>query len=230
MAFETPILAPSLLAADFTRLGEEINQCLSSNIRWLHCDIMDGHFVPNISYGPFIVDAVRQAAPETFLDVHLMIENPDQFVEPFSKAGANLISVHYESCPHLHRTIQHIRSMGCQTGVVINPATSVDLLYPILPDVDLVLVMSVNPGFGGQSFIESAYQKVYKLNAIRKQLNLNYLIEVDGGVQSKNATELIRKGADVLVAGSSVFKKEKSIPNAIQDLRTKMNAGRSDMV
>jgi len=229
MAFETPILAPSLLAADFTRLGEEINQCLSSNIRWLHCDIMDGHFVPNISYGPFIVNAVCRAAPETFLDVHLMIENPDQYVDAFAEAGANLITVHYETCPHLHITIQHIKSLGCQTGVAINPATSIDLLYPILPDVDMVLVMSVNPGFGGQSFIESAFQKVYKLNAIRKQLNLNYLIEVDGGVQKKNATELIRKGADVLVAGSSVFKKE-SIPNAIQDLRAKMNAGRADMV
>jgi ribulose-phosphate 3-epimerase len=158
-----------------------------------------------------------------------MIENPDQYVDAFAEAGANLITVHYETCPHLHRTIQHIKSLGCQTGVAINPATSIDLLYPILPDVDMVLVMSVNPGFGGQSFIESAFQKVYKLNAVRKQLNLNYLIEVDGGVQKKNATELIRKGADVLVAGSSVFKKE-SIPNAIQDLRAKMNAGRADMV
>ena len=229
MAFNTPILAPSLLAADFTRLGDEIDSCLKSNIQWLHCDIMDGHFVPNISYGPFVVDAIRRAAPESFLDVHLMIEDPDKYIEHFSKAGAKLISVHQETCPHLHSTIQRIKNHGCLSGVAINPATSVDLLYPILPDVDMVLVMSVNPGFGGQSFIESSYQKVYKLNAIRKQLNLNFLIEVDGGVGSNNATKLIQKGADVLVAGSSVFKKE-SIADAIKDLTTKMNAGRTDVV
>lgn len=229
MAFETPILAPSLLAADFTRLGEEINQCLTSEIEWLHCDIMDGHFVPNISYGPFVVDAIQRAAPETFLDVHLMIEDPDQYIDLFSKAGAGMITVHYETCPHLHSTIQHIKSKDCLTGVAINPATSIDLLYPILPDIDMVLVMSVNPGFGGQSFIESTYQKIYKLNAIRKQLNLNYLIEVDGGVHSGNAAGLIQKGADVLVAGSSVFKKD-SIPGAIKELKAKMNAGRADVV
>lgn len=229
MAIEPPILAPSLLAADFTRLGEEINDCLSANIEWLHCDIMDGHFVPNISYGPFIVEAIRRAAPDTFLDIHLMIENPGKFVVPFSKAGANMITVHQETCPHLHSTIQHIKSTGCRAGVAINPATPVDLLYPILPEVDMVLVMSVNPGFGGQSFIESSYQKVYKLNEIRKQMNMTYLIEVDGGVGSKNATKLIQKGADVLVAGSSVFKAE-NVKEAIEELRTKMNAGRTDMV
>ena len=229
MAFNTPILAPSLLAADFTHLGDEIDSCLKSNIQWLHCDIMDGHFVPNISYGPFIVNAIQQAAPESFLDVHLMIEDPDKYIKHFSKAGAKLISVHQETCPHLHSTIQRIKSHGCLAGVAINPATSVDLLYPILPDVDMVLVMSVNPGFGGQSFIESSYQKIYKLNAIRKQLNLNFLIEVDGGVGSDNATKLIQKGADVLVAGSSVFKKE-NIAEAIKDLTSKMNAGRTDVV
>lgn len=229
MTEQSPILAPSLLAADFTRLGDEINDCLASGIRWLHCDIMDGHFVPNISYGPFIVDAMRRAAPNTFLDVHLMIEDPDSYIEPFSDAGANLITVHQETCPHLHRTLQHIKSAGCQAGVAINPATPVDLLYPILPDVDMVLVMSVNPGFGGQSFIESSYQKIYKLDAIRDQLGLDFLIEVDGGVTSQNATQLVRKGADVLVAGSSVFKKDDT-QAAIQDLESKMNAGRADMV
>ena len=229
MAFNTPILAPSLLAADFTCLGQEIDACLDADVQWLHCDIMDGHFVPNISYGPFIVEAIRRAAPDTFLDVHLMIEDPDKYIGPFSKAGANLITVHQEACPHLHSTIQHIKSLGCKAGVAINPATSADLLYPVLPDLDMVLVMSVNPGFGGQSFIEASYQKVYKLNAIRKQLGLNYLIEVDGGVKNNNATKLIQKGADVLVAGSSVFKKE-DIPAAIDVLMAKMNAGRTDMV
>lgn len=229
MAFKTPILAPSLLAADFTRLGNEIDTCLNSNIQWLHCDIMDGHFVPNISYGPFIVEAIRRAAPETFLDVHLMIEDPDKYIVPFSDAGANMITVHQETSPHLHSTIQHIHSTGCQAGVAINPATSADLLYPILPNIDMVLVMSVNPGFGGQSFIESSYKKVYKLSEIKKQLNLSYLIEVDGGVGTLNATKLIQKGADVLVAGSSVFKSD-SAEGAIDELRTKMNAGRTDMV
>lgn len=229
MTFNTPILAPSLLAADFTKLGSEISACVDSGIQWLHCDIMDGHFVPNISYGPFIVDAVRDAAPDAFLDVHLMIEDPDSYIESFANAGANLISVHQEACPHLHRTIQHIRDLDCMTGVVVNPATSVDLLYPILPDVDLVLVMSVNPGFGGQSFIKSTLQKVYKLNAIREQMNLTYLIEVDGGVNEENSTTLVQKGADVLVAGSSIFKKS-SIPSAIQNLTARMNAGRSDLV
>ena len=229
MAFDTPILAPSLLAADFTKLGEEIDSCLASDIKWLHCDIMDGHFVPNISYGPFVIEAIRRAAPETFLDVHLMIEDPDKYIAPFSKAGANLITVHQETCPHLHSTVQQIKSTESLAGVAINPATSVDLLYPILPDIDMVLVMSVNPGFGGQSFIESSYQKIYKLKAIRKQLNLDYLIEVDGGVKSNNATKLIQKGADVLVAGSSVFKSD-SISGSIDELRSKMNAGRTDMV
>lgn len=229
MTFNTPILAPSLLAADFKKLGEEIQTCLDSDIQWLHCDIMDGHFVPNISYGPFIVDAVRDAAPDTFLDVHLMIENPDIYIESFANAGANLISVHQETCTHLHKTIQSIKDLDCMSGVVINPATPVDLLNPILPDVDLVLVMSVNPGFGGQSFIESSLQKVYKLFEIREQMNLNFLIEVDGGVNINNCTNLIRKGADILVAGNSIFNK-KDIPAAIQDLTTKMNAGRVDLV
>lgn len=229
MTFNTPILAPSLLAANFTRLGDEIQTCIDNDIHWLHCDIMDGHFVPNISYGPFIVDAVRDAAPEAFLDVHLMIENPDQYIEAFANAGANLISVHQETCPHLHRTIQHIKTHECMAGVVINPSTSVDLLYPILADVDLVLVMSVNPGFGGQSFIESSLQKVYKLKAIREQMNHNYLIEVDGGVNAENCTKLVQKGADVLVAGSSVFRKN-DITAAIKELTVKMNAGKADLV
>jgi len=206
MNFDLPILAPSILAANFSRLGEELNICRESGINWFHCDIMDGHFVPNISYGPGIVSSVRQTVPDSFLDVHLMIENPDQYIEDFADAGADLISVHYEACPHLHRTIQNIKDHGCMTGVVINPATSIELLRPILPDVDLALIMSVNPGFGGQSFIESSYAKVEQLKNMRSELQADFLIEIDGGVGTKNIKKLVQKGVDVLVAGSSVFK------------------------
>lgn len=206
MNFNLPILAPSILAADFSKLGSEINECLNAGIEWIHCDIMDGHFVPNISYGPEIVRASRKSAPNAFFDVHLMIENPDLYIENFADAGSDLISVHYEACPHLHRTIQNIRQQGCMAGVVINPATDVSLLKPILPYVDLVLVMSVNPGFGGQAFIESTYQKINDLVDLRNKLDIHFLIEVDGGVGLTNITDLIKSGTDVLVAGSSIFK------------------------
>ena len=217
MNFDLPILAPSILAADFTRLGDELNACAAAGINWFHCDIMDGHFVPNISYGPGIVGQVRSAQPEAFLDVHLMIENPDRYLEDFADAGADLISVHYETCPHLHRTIGAIRSLGCMTGVVVNPATSVELLRPVLPMVDLVLIMSVNPGFGGQAFIESSYRKIEELAVMRREENAEFLIEVDGGVGLKNAGKLVQSGVDVLVAGSSVFKTD-DIPARIAEL------------
>jgi ribulose-phosphate 3-epimerase len=217
MNFDLPILAPSILAADFLKLGEELQTCKDSGINWFHCDIMDGHFVPNISYGPGIVGAVREAVPDSFLDVHLMIENPDHYIEDFADAGSDLISVHYEACPHLHRTIQNIKQNGCMAGVVINPATSTELLKPILPYVDLALIMSVNPGFGGQSFIESSYQKVQELKEIRSELNTEYLIEIDGGVGTKNISKLVKTGVDVLVAGSSVFKAD-NIPERINEL------------
>jgi ribulose-phosphate 3-epimerase len=220
MNFNHPILAPSILAADFSKLGEEISQCIDSGIQWIHCDIMDGHFVPNISYGPDIVQTVRKIAPDAYLDVHLMIENPDNYIEDFSDAGADLISVHYEACPHLHRTIQNIHLHGCMAGVVINPATSVDLLRPILPDIDLALIMSVNPGFGGQSFIEGSYKKVRELKEIRNDLGQNFLIEIDGGVGAGNIGKLVSSGVDVLVAGSSVFKTS-DIPKQINELRKK---------
>ncbi|WP_069130327.1 ribulose-phosphate 3-epimerase [Rhodohalobacter halophilus] len=219
MNFDLPILAPSILAADFTKLGEELNTCSESGINWFHCDIMDGHFVPNISYGPGIVSAVRQTVPEAFLDVHLMIENPDQYIEDFADAGSDLISVHYEACPHLHRTIQNIKDHGCMAGVVINPATSVELLKPILPDVDLALIMSVNPGFGGQSFIEASFDKVEELRDLRSELRADFLIEIDGGVGTKNIQKLVQKGVDVLVAGSSVFKAP-NISERIEELNS----------
>src|SRR6056297_1495479 len=208
MNFELPILAPSILAADFTNLGEDIRDALKGRTSWIHCDIMDGHFVPNISYGPGVVKAAKKTAPEAFMDVHLMIENPDDYVENFVEAGADLISVHYETCPHLHRSIQNIKKYGLMAGVVINPATPVSIIEPILEYVDLVLIMSVNPGFGGQSFIESSYGRLSELAALRDTKELSFLIQVDGGVNPKNISKVAQAGADVLVAGSSVFSAE----------------------
>lgn len=222
MNFELPILAPSILAADFTKLGEEIQDALNGGTSWIHCDIMDGHFVPNISYGPGIVKAAKKAAPEAFLDVHLMIEEPDKYVENFVEAGADLISVHYETCPHLHRSIQYIKKYGLMAGVVLNPSTPVSIIEPILQDVDLVLIMSVNPGFGGQSFIESSYERLSELAAIRDSRELSFLIQVDGGVNLKNIAKVAKAGADVLVTGSSVFSAE-DITARVQELTQKLH-------
>lgn len=208
MNLNLPVIAPSILAADFAKLGSEIQECVDAGTNWIHCDIMDGHFVPNISYGPDIVHAARNSAPEAVLDVHLMIENPDHYIENFADAGADLITVHYEACPHLHRTIQNIKNQGCMAGVVVNPATDVSLLKPILPDVDLVLLMSVNPGFGGQEFITATYDKIRELVALRNETLTSFLIQIDGGVGEGNIKKLSTAGAQVLVAGSSVFKAE----------------------
>ncbi|MDR9417931.1 ribulose-phosphate 3-epimerase [Gracilimonas sp.] len=221
MNFELPVLAPSILAADFTQLGNDIKDTLKGGVSWIHCDIMDGHFVPNISYGPSIVQAAKKAAPEAFMDVHLMIENPDDYVENFVEAGADLISVHYETCPHLHRSIQNIKKYGLMASVVVNPATSLQNIEPILEDVDLVLIMSVNPGFGGQSFIESSYEKLRQLAEMREEKELGFLIEVDGGVNLKNIEKVVEAGADVLVAGSSVFRAE-NITARVEELHSKI--------
>jgi len=229
MNFSTPVLAPSILAADFSKLGEEIKSCTDAGIQWLHCDIMDGHFVPNISYGPMIVEAARKSAPDTFIDTHLMIENPDQYIEAFADAGSDLISVHYEACPHLHRTIQNIQNHGCMTGVVINPATAIEQILPIMPDVDLVLLMSVNPGFGGQKFINRTFEKLKALNFIKEQHGYNFLIQIDGGVGLNNIQQLVQDGADILVAGSSVFKAD-DIENRINQLMEKAKKGSTKSV
>ncbi len=197
-------IAPSLLAADFTRLGEEIAMVNRSEADWLHLDVMDGRFVPNITFGMFIVEAVRRLCTKP-LDVHLMIVEPERYVEAFRKAGADVITVHYEACPHLHRAVHQIKETGAMAGVALNPHTPVVVLENLLEDLDLVCLMSVNPGFGGQKFIYQTLPKVRQLRQMLTVANSPALLEVDGGIGLQNAEVLLRAGADVLVAGSSVF-------------------------
>jgi ribulose-phosphate 3-epimerase len=199
-----PIIAPSLLSADFLILGEDCKMLNESEADWFHLDIMDGHFVPNISFGPMIVDFIRKTTTK-ICDVHLMISSPEKFAEAFKKAGADSLTVHAEACTHLHRNIQQIKSLGMQAGVAINPHTSVDVLKDVLGDINLVCMMSVNPGFGGQSFIEHTYKKIKQLRKLIDENKLKVKIEVDGGVTLKNAKAIIDAGADVLVAGNTVF-------------------------
>jgi ribulose-phosphate 3-epimerase len=228
MQFQSPLLAPSILAADYTRLGQQIKTCIDSGIEWIHCDIMDGHFVPNISYGPAIVKAANRSA-DAFLDVHLMIENPAQYIHSFVESGADLITVHQEACPHLHRTIQQIKEHDIGAGVAVNPSTPLQHILPIVEYVDLVLIMSVNPGFGGQQFIESTYKKIKDLAVMRRTEKADFLIEVDGGVGFSNIKKVAAAGADVLVAGSAVFKSD-NIPQRIKELTQKAKAGKSTFV
>ncbi|MBD8489234.1 ribulose-phosphate 3-epimerase [Echinicola sp. CAU 1574] len=199
------LVAPSVLASDFANLQSEIEMLNESSADYIHIDIMDGVFVPNISFGLPVVEAINVHAKKP-LDVHLMIVNPDQYLKSFSDAGASVISVHLEACPHLHRTIQAIKELGCKAGVAINPHSSVELLRDIIRDIDQVIVMSVNPGFGGQKFIEHTYAKVRALKAIITASGAETKIEIDGGVNLENAPKLIDAGADILVAGSFVFK------------------------
>ncbi|MFN8806217.1 MAG: ribulose-phosphate 3-epimerase [Bacteroidota bacterium] len=199
-----PIIAPSILAADFANLQHEITMINESDADWVHVDIMDGVFVPNISMGLPVVEAINRHARKP-LDVYLMIVNPERYVEAFFKAGAKVISVHMEACPHLHRNIQQIKALNIKAGVAVNPHTPIDLLKDIIADVDLVCLMSVNPGFGGQKFIENTYQKVKELRQLINQRQSSALIEIDGGVNEKNAKPLLDAGANVLVAGNFVF-------------------------
>lgn len=201
------LISPSMLSCDFANIQRDTEMINSSNADWFHIDVMDGVFVPNISFGFPILAAIKKHATKP-MDVHLMIENPDLYVDEFKKYGADILTVHYESCTHLHRTIQKIKEAGMKAAVALNPHTPVSVLEEILPELDMVLIMSVNPGFGGQKFITASLEKVTKLKAMISSKNLKTLIEVDGGVNDKTGKELIDAGADVLVAGSYVFNSE----------------------
>jgi len=211
-------LAPSILAADFARLGEQVRAAGEGGASVIHVDIMDGHFVPNLTMGPPLVKSLRRVT-DLPLDCHLMIENPDEFIPAFAEAGADWISVHQEACRHLNRTLHLIKSHDCMAGVVINPATPVDALTEVLDIVEYVLVMSVNPGFGGQSFIPESIHKISQLRDLRERYDYKFRIEVDGGVGPENVTELVRAGAQILVAGTSVF----GSPDATAAVRSLMN-------
>jgi ribulose-phosphate 3-epimerase len=210
-------IAPSILSADFSKLGEEILEVEKGGADYIHVDVMDGHFVPNITIGPLIVEAIRPVT-KLPLDVHLMIENPDQYIEAFAKAGADYITVHVEACRHLHRTIQHIKSFGIKAGVVLNPATPVEAIVHVIGDIDMVLLMSVNPGFGGQKFIPEVLPKIRKLMQMVEEKGLDIEIEIDGGVNADTAKLCIEAGANVLVAGSAIYN-EKDRAKAISLIR-----------
>ena len=197
-------IAPSFLSADIWRVAEQITQLEQAGCQYLHLDVMDGSFVPNISFGSGIIKSIRPHTKMIF-DTHLMVEEPDRFIEDYADAGADILTVHAEACRHLHRTVQHIRSLGMRPGVSLNPATPISILEEIISDIDLVLVMSVNPGFGGQKFIPGTLDKLRRLSAIRSEKQLDFILEVDGGVNAQNAGIIAGAGADLLVAGSAVF-------------------------
>ncbi|MCD6346659.1 MAG: ribulose-phosphate 3-epimerase [Bacteroidales bacterium] len=213
------IVAPSLLAANFGNLQKDIEMVNDSEADWFHIDIMDGQFVPNFSIGTPVVQAINRIAKKP-LDVHLMVVDPDRYVPLFAELGASLLTVHYEACTHLHRTVHHIKELNMKAGVCLNPHTPVHLLNDILPDVDLVLIMSVNPGYGGQSFIPGSLSKIKKLNEMKQESGLDFFIEVDGGVDLKNAKPLVEAGVNVLVAGNTVF----SSANPIETISILKNA------
>ena len=221
------ILAPSILSADFARLGAQVRQAVTAGARYVHIDVMDGRFVPNITIGPLVVKALRPLANEldAVLDVHLMIENPDKYIADFAQAGADIITVHVETCPHLHRTIQSIHEHGAKAGVTLNPATPLGTLEEILPDVELVLIMSVNPGFGGQSYIPASTDKIRRLRQMLDAIGSTADLEVDGGIKPHNAAEIFAAGANVLVAGSAVFNDKRPIAENVAAFQQAVLAG-----
>ena len=217
MTTSSPLIAPSVLSADFGLLAEAVMEMESAGADWIHVDVMDGHFVPNLTIGPPIVEALRKATTLP-LDVHLMMTNPDAFIPEFAEAGANYLTVHVEACPHLHRTLQLIKEHNVKAGVTLNPATSIHTLEEIVGEADLVLVMSVNPGFGGQKFISTSYDKIARVRQLIDKTKVRPLLEVDGGVTLDNAGRVLRAGADVLVSGSAIFH-SKDYRATIQQMR-----------
>ena len=220
-------IAPSILSADFARLGEQIREAEEGGADWIHVDVMDGHFVPNITIGPLIAEAARRST-RLPVDVHLMIEHPERYLEAFAKAGADYLTVHVETCPHLHRTVQQIRELGAKAGVTLNPATPVDALAEILPYVDMVLVMSVNPGFGGQSYIPTSTAKIARVRAMIDALGRGGEVElqVDGGVAPDTIAEVVGAGATVVVAGSAVYNRRAAVADNLRALREAAGAGK----
>ncbi len=216
------LLAPSILAADLSNLSQQIKMAELGGADWIHCDVMDGHFVPNLTFGPIIIKAVRNST-KLPLDVHLMIENADYYIEDFVNAGANCITVHQEAVIHLNRTIIKIKELGAKAGVAINPSTPIEMLKDVAEIVDLILIMSVNPGFGGQSFIQNSLKKVRDTVLLRQNLNANFLIEIDGGIDNKTAVPSMNSGVDVFVAGSSIFKNN-NISAACIELKNIINS------
>lgn len=201
-------LAPSILSADFANLERDVRKVERAGCEYLHIDVMDGHFVPNITIGPLIVESLKKKDIGMIFDVHLMIENPDNYVADFAKAGADIIVVHQEACRHLHRTIQNIKSHGVKAGIALNPATPVDTIKHVIGDIDMVLLMSVNPGFGGQSFIESVLPKIRQVRDMAREMSLELDIQVDGGIKPSNVRMVVEAGANIVVAGSAIFNSE----------------------
>jgi ribulose-phosphate 3-epimerase len=214
----TPLISPSILSADFARLADAVQQVEAAGADWIHVDVMDGHFVPNLTVGPPMVEALRKVTTLP-LDVHLMMTNPDEFIPEFAKAGADILTVHVETCPHLHRTVQSIKEQNVKAGVSLNPATSATTLEHILGDVDLVLVMSVNPGFGGQNFIDGTLDKIRQIRTMINTSKGSPYLEVDGGITVSNVASVLKAGANVLVAGSAIFGSS-NITDTIRQLRT----------